>query len=84
MTKEQILDELHQIAQELNLSFDNDEVLTQWCRRNKSIVPKDIMDEIFSIHTSKGRECKKVSAIIDDNGHVTHVKTEYDDNYRLL
>lgn len=84
MTKEQILDELHQIAQELNLSFDNDEVLTQWCRRNKSIVPKDIMDEIFSIYTSKGRECKKVSAIIDDNGHVIHVKTEYDDNYRPL
>lgn len=33
MTKEQVWDELHQIAQELNLPFDNDEVLTQWCRR---------------------------------------------------
>lgn len=84
MTKEQALDELHQIAQELNLPFDNDDVLTQWCRRNLSVMPKDIMDEIFSIYTSKGIECKKVSAIIDDNGHVTHVKTEYDDDYRPL
>lgn len=84
MTKEQAWDELHQIAQELNLPFDNDEVLTQWCRRNSSVMPKDIIDEIFPIYTSKGIECKKVSVIIDDNGHVTHVKTEYDDDYKPL
>ena len=84
MIKEQLLDELHQIAQELNLPFDNDEILTQWCRRNSSVIPKDIIDEIFSIYTSKGIECKKVSVIIDDNGHVTHVKTEYDDDYKPL
>ena len=57
MTKEQAWDELHQIAQELNLPFDNDEVLTQWCRRNSSVMSKDIIDEIFPIYTSKGIEC---------------------------
>lgn len=84
MTKEQVLDELYQIAQELNLPFDNDEVLTQWCRRNSSGMSKETADEIFPIYTSKGRECKKVSAIIDDKGHITHVKTEYDDDYKSL
>ncbi len=84
MEKEQVLDELQQIAQELNLSFDNDEVLTQWCRRNSKSVPKEVMDEIFSIYTSRGIECKKVSAMIDEQGHATHIKTEYDTDYKPL
>lgn len=83
MTKEQVLEELHQIAQEMNLPFDNDNILTIWCRRNSGM-PQKIADEIFPLYTRKGIECKKVSAIIDNNGNITHIKTEYDNDYKSL
>lgn len=59
MTKEQAWDELHQIAQELNLPFDNDEVLTQWCRRNSSVMSKDIIDEYSLSIPAKVLNAKK-------------------------
>ena len=47
-------------------------------------MPQKIADEIFPLYTRKGIECKKVSAIIDNNGNITHIKTEYDNDYKPL
>ena len=58
----------------MNLPFDNDNIMTIWCKR-KSGMQQKIADEIFPLYTRKGIEFKKGNAIIDNNGNITLIKT---------
>lgn len=78
MTVEKVLSELKEIAEELRISFDNDDVLTHWCRRNSPGMPEHIADKIFPIYTSK---LKEIYGVRIKDGIVTHIKKEKDGDY---
>lgn len=80
----QVLTELHNIARELNKPFDSGDVLCEHSKRNNGY-SKEIAETVIHPIYYAPEECaKKVSAIIDDDGHITHIKTEHDDDYRPL
>jgi len=73
---------LHNITRELNKPFDSDDVIVEYGKRNNEY-SKEVAENIINPIYFPPEKCiKKCSVIIDDNGHVTHVKTEHDDDYK--
>ncbi|MFV0581981.1 MAG: hypothetical protein ACK5N4_08040 [Parabacteroides gordonii] len=82
LSKEIVIRELEKISREMKLSFDDDKVLTEWCRRNKPGMPNEIAKEIFPIYTSKLKPGPYGVRI--DNGIVTHIKEKKEGCYEPI